>query len=119
MHLPPEALSVLKSLNRLAWLDLRDTPVSDESLQALGELPSLSNLCLSRTGVTATGLESLSSAPLLRDLVIKECGQIGDPAVLALEKFKNLKHLDIRGTNITEQGFCVLTQDLPSCKIRH
>ncbi len=73
-------------------IDLGDTETSDETLIMLRGYTHLEWLCLEDTCVTDAGLRNLAA-------------------------LKNLKKLELHGTQVTEAGASLLRKMLPNCEI--
>ncbi|MCA9801787.1 MAG: protein kinase [Cyanobacteria bacterium HKST-UBA02] len=88
------------------------TVASDDDLKLL-EGTGTRQLMLDSCRITAAGLENLQDLPL-RFLSIKYSA-LDDEAITVINKFRQLKHLDVGGESITERGFKSL--DLPVLRV--
>lgn len=102
----------LKGCRSLRDLSIATTPISDNSLATVGKLNTLEELDISGTPVTDAGLAhlgSLSNLKVLRMAVTR----IGDKGLLKLAELKNLEMIDARQSQVTPQGVERLKQSLP------
>ncbi|MCA9102977.1 MAG: hypothetical protein KDA63_17585, partial [Planctomycetales bacterium] len=85
-------------------LFLKDTAITDKSLEILASMTSITQLDLTGTKITDAGLKSLARLPQLNTLVVSNT-QIGDKGLQTLDKFPALQYVGIDNTNVTEAGF--------------
>lgn len=86
-------LERVRSLKKLRWLFLCDTPVTDVGLENLTGLTELKRVGLTNTQVTDAGLEQLNG-------------------------LTSLQWLELSGTHVTAQGINRLQAALPNCEIK-
>ena len=89
-----EGLRHLTVLKNLAWLYLYDTQISDEGMKHISGLSNLEILYLGNTRVSDEGLKHLSG-------------------------LTNLEMLYLRKTQVTDEGVKELQKALPYCEINH
>src|SRR5687767_2649048 len=87
---------------RIVGVDLRSSWVTDSDLAELAQLPHLARLDLSHTRITDRGMQQLKNAPAIVDLNLYYAEQITDEGMAAIKGWKRLKHLNVRGTKITD-----------------
>lgn len=136
------ALSRIGTFEKLRWLDLTKTKITDsgvahltgcrslrdlsiattrisnESLATVGKLSTLEELDISGTPVTDAGLAHLRGLSNLKVLRLAVT-QIGDEGLLQLDRLKNLEMIDARQTQVTPQGIERLKQSLPKVVVHH
>src|SRR5215472_8724097 len=84
------------------------TWVVDTELLDLARLPKLERLDLSHTRVTDEGLLHLKSATQISDLNLYYAEQITDQGMNAIKEWKNLKRLNVRGTQISDGTLAIV-----------
>lgn len=85
-------------------ISLRGTWVTDVDLDRLTRLPTLRTLDLSLTDVTDAGMERLKGLSQVTDLRLAYAELITDSGVAYLKGWKNLEHLNLRGTKVNDTG---------------
>jgi Leucine-rich repeat (LRR) protein len=71
-------------------------------MPALARMPDLKRLDLSLTRISDRGLRTLKTAQGIEDLNLYFAEQVGDEGAAVLRNWKHLKHLNLRGTKITD-----------------
>jgi hypothetical protein len=99
----------LSHLTAITGLNLSDNPFGDDGLVHLAPLKKLERLWLANTTVTRNGLRYLQSLTQLTELEVS----LTDDDVDALEGFRNLRWLRVRG--ITDAGL-VRLPELPNLR---
>jgi hypothetical protein len=84
----------IPGIERISWLTLGATKITDAGLVGIRRCPALQTLLLQNSAITDAGLQSLY--PL-----------------------SQLRYLDLRNTGVTEKGVDKLQQKIPKCRIRH
>ncbi|WDI44139.1 hypothetical protein [Bremerella sp. P1] len=136
------ALSRIGTFEKLRWLDLTKTEITDsgvahltrcrslrdlsiattrisnDSLATVGKLSTLEELDISGTPVTDAGLAHLRGLSKLKVLRLAVT-QVGDEGLLQLARLKNLEMIDARQTQVTPQGIERLKQSLPKVVVHH
>jgi hypothetical protein len=102
----------LAVLPNLDCLILEGTSISDKGLAHLAGLTSLRRLYLINTQITDNGLIHLVGLTNLDDLSLYN-SQISDSGLIHLRSLKNLHRLSIEGTQVTDQGISELKKALP------
>lgn len=121
-----ETLATLPQLEKLEWLDLTQTAVTDAGLANLDRFPGLKQLFLTGTGitdrslaeiakvtsleeldlsatrVTSRGIATLAALPNLKVLNLNDT-QVDDSVIDALMKFTALEQVDLQGTSVSPQ----------------
>lgn len=114
---PAEMLAMLAYMDFLEELDLSHLETDWYSAcYKLSKCPRLKKLKLKRSRIFSGALSTLNYFKSLTDLDLAET-LINDVAVPSLTAKKGLKRLDIRGTEISEEGIASLRRELPSCEI--
>ena len=90
-------------------LRLRGTWVTDTELLDVARLPKLELLDLSHTRITDEGLLHLKPAKQIRDLNLYYAEQITDQGMAAIRDWKNLKHLNVRGTRVFDGTLAIVS----------
>lgn len=85
-------------------ISLRGTWVTDVDLDRLVRLQTLRALDLSLTDITDAGMERLKGLPQVTDLTLVYAELITDSGVACLKGWKNLEHLNLRGTKVNDTG---------------
>src|SRR5262249_50813725 len=81
--------------------DLSNTWVTDSDLAKLARLPHLQSINLAYTRITDQGLEHLAPLQNVRVLNLYYAESVTDEGLAHLKHWKNLEHLDLRGTKVT------------------
>ncbi|HYI97852.1 MAG TPA: hypothetical protein VEX68_30210 [Bryobacteraceae bacterium] len=95
------------------WLGPR---VTDIGMKTVASMRSLKHLDICAHLVTDEGARELAGLPNLQILWLTRC-RLTDDIVPMLSKWQNLRELNVRHTEITQQGFERLRQALPDCRI--
>ena len=108
----------LKHLSRLTslqvlWLDR--TRTTDNGLKLLSRLTNLETLSLGDTAITDNGLKHLSGWTHLRQLSMRNT-KITDAGLKHLSGLTNLNLLELDDTEVTGDGVKVLQESLPNCE---
>jgi internalin A len=90
-------------------LHLRGTWVTDTELLDVARLPKLVRLDLSHTRITDEGLLHLKPAKQIQDLNLFYAEQITDQGMAAIQDWKNLKRLNVRGTRIFDGTLAIVS----------
>jgi Leucine-rich repeat (LRR) protein len=83
-------------------VNLRGTWINDVEMIALARLPHLERLDLSHTRITDEGLLHLRTAPKIQDLSLYYAELITDQGMAAIQNWKHLRRLNVRGTRISD-----------------
>jgi mannosyltransferase len=102
-------LHMLSACERLSFLSLVNTEVTDRGMNALRGLQGLSTLKLDFTAVGDGGARVIADLPNLRELSLQET-QVTDSAVRHLANARELRRLHLGGTAITDQGLLDLAR---------
>ncbi|HEV3340648.1 MAG TPA: M56 family metallopeptidase, partial [Pirellulales bacterium] len=102
-----QGLKHLRSLVKLRSLVLTRTAVTDRGLVPLARLTDLEELDLDETAVGDEGVADLADLPKLAALSLRKTA-IGDAALKYLQNRTSLRHLDLRGTKVTDLGLISL-----------
>ena len=65
------AMERLAKNQKLVYVNLRQTQITDEGVKAIAKLPNLRSLDLSQTPITSVGVASLKGHPALRELNLR------------------------------------------------
>ncbi len=110
LSLAGTAVSSLTGLTPFALLrvlDLRGTPVRDESLRDIVSLQALEEVVVAQTDVVDGGLELLAKLPKLRMLDARGT-DVGDKGLAALAPVVTLEALMLDDSRITDKGILML-----------
>jgi len=106
----------LAAFERVSFVDLSGTQVSDAGLEQLRGLMNLRQLDLDDTQITGAGLKHLHGLTNLHWLMLEDT-QISDAGLEHLKELKTLTLLLLSNTQFTEVGVKRLQKSLPGCKI--
>lgn len=87
---------------------LRGSWVTDTELLDLAQHPKLERLDLSHTRITDEGLLHFRPAREIQDLNLFYAEQITDQGMTAIKEWKNLRHLNVRGTRISDRTLAIV-----------
>lgn len=108
----------ISTLSEVTQVSLEDADwVGDENLRVLVALHDLQSLNLSGTRITSRAIYLLNSLPSLECLFLCDT-RVDDECVLSLCKMRQLRLIDITGTDISSAGVSQLRTALPDCAIR-
>ena len=96
------SLDSIKGLALLELLDLSETPITDAVATVLYRLPCVRILGLYATRITDLAMESISKLPRLESLNISLNPQITDSGFSCLANSRQLKSVEIHGTEISD-----------------
>ena len=121
---PEEVIAAIKKLggrvtvieNKIVFVNLSGTQVTDAGLEHLKGLTNLRRLYLSGTKVTDAGLEHLKGLTNLEHLSLSST-KVTDAGLEHLKGLTKLRALALKGTQVTNVGVKKLQQALPNCKI--
>ena len=89
--------------DRIAWLDLASTAVTDDALEVVGRMTELERLYLQNTAVGSEGLAHLTELDQLEYLNLYGTA-VDDAAVQIMESLEGLRTVYLWQTNVTESG---------------
>jgi Leucine-rich repeat (LRR) protein len=92
------------SASVVTGINLRGTWATDVDLDRLARLQTLTTLDLSLTDISDAGMERLKALPQVTDLNLAYAELITDSGVAYLKAWKNLEHLNLRGTKVNDTG---------------
>lgn len=110
-------LANLRGLLQLHSLWLSETRVTDAGLSPLADLPHLASLGLDNTAVTENCLVALERFKNLKILRMRGLSRISDSALPKFVHLQSLLRLDIRDCHISANGFASLKAALPNLRI--
>ena len=99
----PEGEITIADLQRLIWLILSETQITDEGLKEVAKLKKLEDLRLDETQITDAGLKEVAKLQQLKNLFL-EGTQITDEGLKEVAKLQQLEWLDLWDTKITDAG---------------
>lgn len=97
----------LKTMLSLQMLTLRDSPITDKTLEYLRNHPCIEDLDVMNTAVTDKGLESISTCRNLKYLCVWDTA-VTDAGMASLAKLPTLQILNINRTAVTDNGIAYL-----------
>ncbi|TWT92338.1 protein kinase domain-containing protein [Stieleria varia] len=107
------ALEHLAGLERLQWLYLGQTAITDAGvIHLLPHRDTLETIDIQSTAITDQGVATLIGFEKLRELFLAD-NAISDRSLDGLSRFPSLKRLDLSGTEISDDGLPQLSE-LPS-----
>jgi len=83
-------------------VNLRGSWINDAEMIELARLPRLEQLDLSHTRITDEGMLRLKTAPRIRDLNLYYAELVTDQGMTAIQGWKHLTRLNVRGTRISD-----------------
>ena len=101
---------------QLTWLDLGNTPTTDEALEAIAQFKNLTRLHLENTQVSDAGLQYLKSLPYLEYLNLYGT-QVGDEGIQSLANLKNLRKVYLWQTKVTPEAAAQLKETVPGLEV--
>lgn len=101
---------------QLTWLDLGETPTTDDALAPLSTFKNLTRLHLENTHITDAGLRHIKSLPYLEYLNLYGTS-VSDKGMHELTGLTNLKRLYVWKTQVTEDGVSYLRNALPEVEV--
>jgi hypothetical protein len=107
----------LAGLNRLETLSLWKTSVTDEALTTVGQFTNLRSLVLDETQITDHGLVHLQGLTNLEEWLGLCYTHVTDSGVAHLVGFKKLRHLNLIGAKVSDDGLRKLRRRLPQTDI--
>ena len=96
------------SASRITGVDLRGTWVTDTELLDLARIPTLVKIDLSHTRISDEGMLHLKPAKQIVDLNLYYAEQITDQGMAAIRDWKNLRHLNLRGTRVSNGTMAII-----------
>jgi Leucine-rich repeat (LRR) protein len=99
------AQTVEDAQGNIVGLDLTSTWVTDADLAKVAQLRQLKTLDLSHTKITDAGLEHLKPLENVVALTCYYAESLTEDGIAHLKGWKNLEHLNLRGTKVTSKVF--------------
>ncbi len=93
---------------RLRWLNVERTRVSDDGLARLLQFECLQSVNLASCAITGQGFAQAPPTTALRYLSMKDTLLDDEGLLAAVSVCPSLWHLDLRGTQVTDQGLAAL-----------
>ena len=90
------------SAGRIVAVNLRGAWINDVEMIDLARLPDLERLDLSHTRISDEGMLNLKPASKISELKLYYSEWITDQGLTAIKEWKHLRHLDLRGTRISD-----------------
>ncbi|MCB1149598.1 MAG: hypothetical protein KDK48_05470, partial [Chlamydiia bacterium] len=97
----------LTGSERIRYLNLDGTAITDSSLEAIGTISSLEGLSLCRTAASDEGIAQLNRLQHLDILRLDDC-HISDKGLEAIKAMKSIRNLGLANTLISDFGVQVL-----------
>ncbi|SHN32458.1 Uncharacterized membrane protein [Cyclobacterium lianum] len=88
---------------QITWLDVKDTPLTDEGLAAIGRFKHLTRLRAEKTSITDAGLAHLKNLEYLESLNIYGT-EVGNEGLDHLAELPNLRRLYAWDTQVSREG---------------
>ncbi len=99
-----DTLLLLRDMEDLRHLILKDTNITHTGLTNLGTLPNLALLDLSGTPQADGGLDGAQEFPALKELRLANCDWVTDEQLANLDRYSRLTRLDLAGTSISDDA---------------
>ena len=111
-------ISVLTNadLEKVTFLNLHRTQITDASLKEVAKLQKLERLWLFGTQITDVGLKDVAKLQKLTHLDLRRT-KITDEGLKEVAKWQQLERLSLEITQVTEAGVGKLQTALPNCEI--
>ncbi|MCE9545102.1 MAG: hypothetical protein K8T25_06245 [Planctomycetia bacterium] len=109
-------LAQLKPLDKVIWLDLKETKITSAGLANLKEMKSLQRLHLETTAIDDAGLDHLAGLENLEYLNLYGTN-VTDAGIKRLAGLKKLKRLYVWRTKVTDAGVAALKKESPGLLI--
>ena len=90
-------------LEKVTYLDLSNTKITEEGLKELAKLQNLTKIALRRTKITDEGLKEVAKLQNLIELDL-QITKITDAGLKEVAKLQNLKQLSLVETQISDAG---------------
>jgi len=109
-------LPFLKENHSIKYLDISyNVKISDESLKMLSEVKTIDSLNVGYTAIGSLGIKYITKTKTLTLLNIEfglnQVDPIGDEIALELSSNKTLRHLNISGNQLTDEGIMALAKN--------
>ena len=115
-HITDVSLKDVAKVQGLKELWLAFTQITDAGLKHVAKLQKLEVLYLGHTQITDDGLKKLVKFQKLEKLSLINT-QITDAGLKEVAKLKNLEKLHLKNTRVTKSGVAELKKALPNCYI--
>lgn len=102
----------LAGLTRLKRLCFRDWALTDDQMGFMGVLPALSHLSIYQAPITGAGFGSIQERSRLRLVAISQCPQFNDEGLARLLALKELGHVTLFETGISEEAGAAMVERL-------
>lgn len=89
---------------RVIAVNLRSSWITDADLLGLAAMTDVRELNLSHTRITDIGFQRLKTLKKITRVNLYYAEQIGDGALAAMRDWKELRHVNLRGTQVTDAG---------------
>ena len=103
---------------KLTFLDLYNTKITDAGIKKVSKLQQLAALDLYNTKITDAGLKEVAKLEKLTVLGLSRT-QITDAGLKEVAKLQQLTVLSLLFTKVTKAGVAELQKALPKCEIDH
>ena len=113
-----ERMKKFKVFERVHFVNLGDSKVSDRDLAQLRKLTKPNMVYLDRTAITDSGLLHLTMLTTLEVLDLRSTA-VTDSGLVQLGKSTNLRLIHVDDTAVTAKGIEELQKELPRCVINH
>ena len=114
----PEGELTKAELQKLTFLYLDATKITDAGLKEVAKLQKLEALVLDHTKITDAGLKEVAKLKRLKTLGLWNT-KITDAGLKDIAKLKQLTELYLTDTQVTKAGVAELKKALPNCDISH
>jgi hypothetical protein len=109
-------VSELAGIERIPYLCLARTKITDVGVVSLRRWIGLRELLLQDTSITDVGLEHLTCLSKLFNLDMRNA-KVTNAGLRHLEQLSQLRYLDLENTQVTAEGEKLLQKSLPNCRI--
>lgn len=114
-----ELAKLSSNAQRILWLNLNQSTISDHSFPLIGQMASLTRLQLKACSISDAGLAHLANHASLQILFLNQCSEITDSSQEVFESLPALQSLYIEGTQISPESVAQLRETLPKLKIHY
>lgn len=95
---------------QITWLDVKDTPLTDEGLVAVGKMKNLTRLRVEKTSISDAGLAHLAELEYLESLNLYGT-EVSDAGLEHLAGLPNLRRLYAWETQISPEGAAAFNEE--------
>lgn len=115
--LPEDFLARLAALPEIEFLGLENTDISESDWRNISRFPKLQIVYVSHSNITDDAVKTLSQLIALEEISMNNAREITDVSINYVSKMPLLTNLKVCDTNITDQGLRALSQNSKNLRI--